>query len=416
MRIVVTGGNGFIGRQVAAGLTAAGHAVVSCGKDQCDFSRDDTPEIWLPRLREIDAVVNCAGILRERGRDTFDRVHVQAPRALFQACARAGVRRVVQVSALGDPADGEFVASKHRGDAELMNLDLDWVILRPSVVYSARGAHGGTALLRAIAALPVALFLPGNGHQQIAPICGEDLARIIVRLLEMDGRIRQVIQVVGPQTMTLEQYLRSWRRWLGLGERLVVHVPHWKVRVIAWLSERLGSGPLGETMARMLQRGNIGDPGAIEKLIAITGIRPTPMTQVLAEQPCFPQDLWQARLYFLRPILRVALAVVWIGSGVVGYTMPSPTAAALLAHAAFVSGAAVFIYAASTLNVLLGVLLLMRWRIAEVSMLMFVSLLGYTLCISIALPAGWLEPFGGILKNLALMPATLVLAAIAERR
>jgi len=156
MRVLVTGADGFIGRQIAAGLAAAGHAVVPCGRGRCDFARDHSPEIWLPRLEEIDAVVNCAGILRERKRDTFDRVYVQAPRALFEACARAGVQRIVQVSSLGDPANNEFIASKHRGDAELMKLDLDWMILRPSVVYTTRGAHGGTALLRAMSALPLA--------------------------------------------------------------------------------------------------------------------------------------------------------------------------------------------------------------------------------------------------------------------
>lgn len=416
MRVLVTGADGFIGRQIAAGLAAAGHAVVSCGRGRCDFARDHSPEIWLPRLKEIDAVVNCAGILRERKRDTFDRVHVQAPRALFQACARADVRNVVQVSSLGDPANNEFIASKHRGDAELMKLDLDWVILRPSVVYTTRGAHGGTALLRAMAALPLVLFLPGDGQQQIAPICREDLARIVVRLLETNRGARQVIQIVGPYPVTMEQYLRSWRRWLGVGEPLVLRVPRWKVRIAAWFGQRFGSGPLGETMALMLERGNIGDPGAVEKLSTITGIQPRSMAEALAEQPGFSQDRWQARLYFLRPMLRIALAIVWIGSGIVGLTMPAAQGAAILADAGITQGASLFINGASTLNLLLGALLLVNWRVPLVSMLLFLSLLGYTLFIGIALPGSWLEAFGGILKNLALMPALLVLAATAERR
>lgn len=68
----------------------------------------------------------------------------------------------MQVSALGDPRDGEFIASKHALDADLQKLDLDWAILRPSVVYSPAGSYGGSSLLRALAALPFMLFVPGQ--------------------------------------------------------------------------------------------------------------------------------------------------------------------------------------------------------------------------------------------------------------
>ncbi len=74
----------------------------------CDFARDIQPEDWLPRLADIDVVVNCAGILREVKGQTFDAVHRAAPCALFDACVQAGVKRVVQVSALGHPEDGVY--------------------------------------------------------------------------------------------------------------------------------------------------------------------------------------------------------------------------------------------------------------------------------------------------------------------
>ncbi|HEX7770021.1 MAG TPA: NAD-dependent epimerase/dehydratase family protein, partial [Dokdonella sp.] len=157
MRVLVTGAHGFIGGTVVAHLLAAGHEVVPAVRRPrpaqrdgalaglaCDMGRDVDESPWLPRLAGIDAVVNCAGILRERGRDRFEVVHVQAPLALFRACTRTGIRRVVQVSALGDPADGEFIASKHRVDAALLALLPEAVVLRPSVVYDTRGSHGGT--------------------------------------------------------------------------------------------------------------------------------------------------------------------------------------------------------------------------------------------------------------------------------
>src|SRR5690606_38717060 len=124
---------------VVAALTIAGHEVVCAVRAArtdsrfaglkavaCDMASDLRAEDWLPRLAGIDAVVNVAGILRERAADTFAAVHEQAPLALFRACHQLGIRRVIQISALGDPRDGEFIASKHRGDDALARLDLDW--------------------------------------------------------------------------------------------------------------------------------------------------------------------------------------------------------------------------------------------------------------------------------------------------
>lgn len=147
MRVLVTGAYGFIGAHIVAALVAAGHDVVCAVRGArvdtrfpgvrviaCDMARDLRSEDWLPRLAGVEAVVNCAGILRERGADTYAAVHEQAPLALFRACVDAGVRRVIQISALGDAGDGEFIASKHRCDAALATLELDWLVLRPSLV------------------------------------------------------------------------------------------------------------------------------------------------------------------------------------------------------------------------------------------------------------------------------------------
>jgi len=212
MRVLVTGAGGFLGGFVLAALRAAGHVPVRAvrrpapGSDDvaCDFARDTDPDTWRSRLAGIDAVVNVAGILRETRTDTFERVHVAAPAALYRACAAAGVRRVIQVSALGAPADGEFIASKHRGDAVLASLDLDWLVLRPGLVYSAADAYGGTRLLRALAALPL-IPLPQHGRQELQPLAAEDLAQAVVAALARPALARTTLEVVGPEILTLRE-------------------------------------------------------------------------------------------------------------------------------------------------------------------------------------------------------------------
>ncbi|MGP1665783.1 MAG: NAD-dependent epimerase/dehydratase family protein, partial [Rhodanobacter sp.] len=216
MRILVTGAYGFIGAHIVAALTAAEHEVVCAVRGArvdsrfpglqaiaCDMARDVREDDWLPRLGGIDAVVNAAGILREQAANTFAAVHEQAPLALFRACYQLGIRRVIQLSALGDPSDGEFIASKFRGDNGLAALDLDWVILRPSLVYSARGSYGGTSLLRALSGLPGILPLPGHGKQALQPLAAEDVGLAVVAAIASSSCTREVVELVGPQVLSL---------------------------------------------------------------------------------------------------------------------------------------------------------------------------------------------------------------------
>jgi len=422
------GAEGFIGRPVAAALRSAGHEVVIGGRPRsrnrsvapfvpCDFSRDLDPSDWEGRLTDIDAVVNCVGILREAGDNTFERIHVQGPTALFEACARAGVRRVIQVSALGPPQVGEYLASKHRGDEALARRDLDWTILRPSLVFSPRGSYGGTSLLRALAALPGMILLPGNGAQRIQPICAEDLGRLVVQLLNNKSGVKQIVEAVGPQSITLRDYLVALRCWLELPPAQLIRVPALIVQGIAWLGERLGNGPLGLTMWRMLQWGNVGTSGSEEIVASLLGRRPASVPEAFEAEPSFVQDRWHARLYFLGPALRIAIALLWIASGCVGFLTPLPVSRALLMGAGIPEGASTFlVWIASSVDILLGVLALLAWHIEVVAALMLASLAVYTLWLGVSFPVAWLEPFGGLLKNVVLLPAVLVMAVLSRRR
>ncbi len=255
MRILVTGAYGLIGGYIVAGLRSAGHEVVGCGRQtararrrfpgvawiESDFNRDVTPEAWTPRLADVDAVVNCAGVLQESRRQSIDAVHRAAPVALFDACLAAGVRRVVQVSALGaEPAAGTaYAASKHSADIHLAGLDVDWVVLKPSLVY-AQGAYGGTALFRGLAGFPFAVPLPGDGGQMFQPVHMADLVRAVCRLVEPDAPARLALDVVGPEAMPLRDILVALGGWLGIAGRRTLAVPMPLVRLATRCADAIG--------------------------------------------------------------------------------------------------------------------------------------------------------------------------------
>ena len=145
-------------------------------------------------------------------------VHGDGAAALFAACEQAGVRRVVQISAIGVDrgAATAFARTKLAGDQALMARDLDWVILRPSVVVG-RQAYGGSALFRGLAALPVMPRLADTGPLQVVQL--DDLVRTVLFFLQPDAPSRVALEIAGPERLSLDEVLIAYRRWLGHGER-----------------------------------------------------------------------------------------------------------------------------------------------------------------------------------------------------
>src|SRR5262245_9739450 len=189
MNVLLTGASGFIGSHLARALRAAEYVVVEARRDvnagtasvRVDFSRDLSVRDWLPKLVGIDAVINAVGILREHGTQTFESIHKRAPEALFTACVAAGVRRIVQISALGtDRGVTRYVLSKRAADDYLATLPLEWTIVRPALVFGPGGSS--TRLFGRLARLPIVL-LPGRGEQRVQPLHIDDFTEAMVHLL-----------------------------------------------------------------------------------------------------------------------------------------------------------------------------------------------------------------------------------------
>ncbi len=421
---LVLGANGFLAGYLIAALRRHGWRVLrgvraggALREDErhADLARMTAPRHWRQALQGVDAVVNVAGILRETGAQTFQAIHVDGPLALAQACVEAGVQRFVQVSALGEPADGEFIASKHRFDAALLALPLRAVVLRPSVVYAVSGSYGGTSLLRALAAFPGRHLLPGDGRWPVQPVAAEDLGELAARAAA--GTQAGIYEIGGPRPMSLRQYQAAWRRWLRVPGEGAVAFPEWWIGLQVAVGERLGRGPVGETMWRMLRRGNVAAADAPARLQADFGHVPRDLPEVLALAPSQVQDRWQAQLYFLAPALRLAIVALWLLSAVAGWLTPAATIQALTAGTPLAEWQPVALARATGgLDALLALGLLLGWRPRWMLGWMGASVLAYTLAFGLLLPGQWLDPLGGLAKNLVVLPALAVAWVLADRR
>jgi NADH dehydrogenase len=258
-RILVLGGTGFVGRAVCEALTrhsATDRIVVPTRRlargdgvkmlPTVDLVQADLhDDVTLSRLvAGCDAVVNLVAILHGSAAQ-FQRVHVELPRRLINACHGAGVRRVVHISALGVPAQGtqapsKYLRSKAAGEAVLATSGLDVTVLRPSVIF---GAHD--RFLNLFARLQsVAPFMPLAGTQaRFQPVWVEDVAEAVVRCLDQPATIGQTYECAGPAEYTLGQIVQLAGRWAG-HERPLIPLPAWAGWLQAAAMELLPGEPL----------------------------------------------------------------------------------------------------------------------------------------------------------------------------
>lgn len=421
MRILLTGASGFIGRHLAQALTAAGHDVIfaarSSGKRAssttrsvtADFTKDFSEADWLPRLEGVDTVINAVGIIREHGAQTFDAIHSRAPRALFAACVKADVRRVIQISALG--ADGHaqsrYHLSKKEADDFLSTLPISSVIIQPSLVYG----PGGTSaqLFNTLASLP-AIPLPGSGQQQVQPVHIDDLVATVLAALEQDFAGGTRIVAAGPQAMSLRDFLLQLRAAMALGSAACLPMP----RALMWLGASAGKWLPGalldpETLA-MLERGNTASRDDNARLQALLGRSPRPVAQFIPASSAQATGRL-AKLAWLLPLLRVSIALVWIITGIVSLGLyPVTDSYALLARVGITGALApVMLYGAAMMDLLFGIATLVLKRrywlwLAQLGVILF-----YTVIITWKLPEFWLHPYGPLLKNLPMLAAIWLL-------
>jgi len=426
MRILVTGANGFIGGYLVAYLLQQ-HEVVCCVRDvlttearfpdaeviRCDFNYDVSPQIWLPRLTAIDAVINCAGILTAGKNQNIDNIHYHAPLALFQACVQLHIKRVIQLSALGvgDGPEIDYVTSKRKLDEALLQLQISSCVLRPSLVY-ANGAYGGTALLRALSSLPFAIPLIGTGSSKFQPIAMFDLVKVIEHFVQAPHK--GIVNVVGPVAVSLKQILVHLRQWLGFKGAKTIALPKWIIKPLVYLGDWFGIGPLNSVSYQMTMHENIAPVQPLQNLI---DFKITPFPQGLNYYPSQTQDRWHARLYFLRPLLKISLVLLWFFSGLIPLLTHSHQADDLLTALGCSPQVAPVIKVASCLwDIFLSAALLCSYKNKFIGVLQLLTITAYTLIATIGLSILWLDPLAPLLKNIPILIAVLIWLAIEDMR
>ncbi len=268
MRVAITGGTGFVGSNTARALLAAGHEVVLVSRG----TRRVAPREGLRAVRAdviggeglaeafagCDAVVHLTAIIREKGKQTFDRVIRLGTEHVVAAASKAGVGHLVYISAIGADPDPRFPYhyTKWMAEQSVRSSGVPYTILRPSLIFGPGDGFFTTLCSLVRYSIPV-IPIAGDGGSLFQPIGIDDVVRCIVLSLER-GPARRVIEIGGPEQLSYEGIVDVIHDAIGAGMRIKVHVPVGALLPAAMVMDKvLPNPPVTPAQLKMLARHNI---------------------------------------------------------------------------------------------------------------------------------------------------------------
>ncbi|MCM2358256.1 MAG: complex I NDUFA9 subunit family protein [Geobacteraceae bacterium] len=270
MKIFLTGGTGFVGGHLRRELLKRGHEVRllvhkrgdGFGEGVEQVEGDVTrPETFAAGVNGCDATINLVGIIREfpdRGA-TFERLHVEATGNVIAAARGAGIKRHLQMSALGTRpnAVSAYHRTKFRAEELVRGSGLDWTIFRPSIVFGPKDAFVNmlAGYIRSYPAVPVI----GDGKYRLQPVSADDVARCFAMALEMPQTIGQTFELCGPDRLPYNEMLDIIGRALGREHVAKLHNPLPLMKLVVPLLQGFSSFPLTMDQLLMLVEENICD-------------------------------------------------------------------------------------------------------------------------------------------------------------
>lgn len=283
MRIAVTGANSAVGRCLLA--LGGGESFVACVRSEraeaqlpplgsgcrCARVSYDEPERLVEAFAGCDALVHLPGVLIERPGSSYEEANVATTRAVLAAAQKAGVGKVVLVSAIGADAGSRNRYYRTKGEAEALVRDsgLAFTVLRAPLVLGP-GSEGSAALLRHAGSGTARL--PGGGRQLEQPLWIEDLARAIVAAAAPGRADGRVLDLVGPEVVRNHELV--CRLADALGRTVSVRaVPVGVLRVLAGLRTRLlGPGFSPDALDVIVADTSLPSGAAAELGVALTGV------------------------------------------------------------------------------------------------------------------------------------------------
>jgi NADH dehydrogenase len=315
--VVVFGGSGFIGKQVVRALAKRGYRVRvamrrphlgaelrvmgDVGQVQLVQANVRFPQSIEAALEEADAVVNLVSVMYESGNQNFETLNVDAPKAIAEAAAKRGIKRIVQMSGLGAaPKGSRYARSKYRGERGVLEAAPTATILRPSVVFGPEDKFFNRFAEMArnpwLHGMAGTMPLIGGGKTKLQPIFVGDVADAVVAAVSKREAQGRIYELGGPRTYTLKQLIEFVRSETDREAPMmplpfiVAHpiglLTNWAFALLPW------DPPLTGDQVTQLKRDNVVGADASALTIADLGVSPLESVEAVV-----PSYLWRFRPY-----------------------------------------------------------------------------------------------------------------------
>jgi NADH dehydrogenase len=273
--ILLIGGTGFIGRRVAARLVQMGESVRVASRgshkgvlpEAAEEARANvmTGEGLSEAMAGVDKVAHLVAVIVQKGEESFDAVIRSGTENVVNEAKKAGVKKLVYISAVGAAAGPKFPYwhAKWWAEQAVANSGLNYTIIRPSLVFGPDDDFFNRLadMVRRFPVMPIA----GNGKTRFQPIWVEDLVTCVVACLEEGKYDRQIVEVGGPEHLTYNEIVDVISSQLGK-RRMRVHVPIWLMRPTAAVFQALlSSPPVTSGQLAMLSKDNVTELDAVVK-------------------------------------------------------------------------------------------------------------------------------------------------------
>ena len=285
--IAVTGATGFVGSHLIPVLEAGGHRVRAISRDGA--RRPEWGENVVPLAGDVvtgagmdaalvgaDALVHLVAIPREIGGRRFEAVNVGGVRTVVEAARRGGVRRMVHLSVLGvtDDPHYRYLASKARGEEIVRASGLEWVVLRPSLLFGERDGFFNLIKTTLTWWSPGIVAIPGDGHAEFQPLAADDLAIAIERCIVDEDRAGSTYEIGGPDRLTYRQIVDRVMAATGK-RRLKLNLPVPLISALTAVTDRvLPIFPVSHDQIASLGRPNATE---LDAFVRAFGVEPRPL-------------------------------------------------------------------------------------------------------------------------------------------
>ena len=433
--ILVLGASGLIGRFVTDDLRSDGFQVLGVARKFFAGQKSSALDLELPVMtmdvaalasllqdQAVDVVVNCLGVLQDGPGSDTGSVHRDFVERLIQGIEASGrAIRLIHLSIPGAAKDDRTAFSTTKREAErlIAASGVPYAILRPGFVI-APAAYGGSAVVRAFAALPFQLS-KADSNVPFQPVALKDISVTIAWLARREPNevTRAVVwDLMQKEPITLGEVIEAFRHALGTGDWPSMGLPGWLLSAGGKLADLVGwlgwKPPMRSTAIAELRRGVTGDPSA---WMAATGFVPTTIIELLGRHRATIQDKWFARLYLIKPLIIASLAAFWIVSGFIALFVSYDAAAGILSSHRFPPPLiAPITVLTSLMDMTIGLLIAFRRTCALGLLLGILASLGYMFGAAVLTPDLWIEPLGALVKTGPAIVLTLVALAILDNR